>query len=199
MDTFHTTADNSWGLEPLIDVGELATYLGIPVSTIYYWRTRGLGPPAYRLGKHLKFAVSDVRDWILYTDETPFVPVYSRPTLSESKAVIEAGAEPSYSGTFVGARRYILDTFANTKSASMKRRVAQSLTAAICPVCHGKRLKPEAPIESLVAGPRSPPRRMCDPQQCVPRLRSVLLRSSSPRGCGSHFVHWSIWGWATFH
>lgn len=52
--------------------------------------------------------------------------------------------EPSYSGTFVGARRYILDTFANTKSASMKRRVAQFLTAAICPVCDGKRLKPEA-------------------------------------------------------
>ncbi|MDN4599353.1 excinuclease ABC subunit A [Leifsonia sp. NPDC014704] len=84
------------------------------------------------------------RDWILYTDETPFVPVHSRLSLSEAKAAIEAGVEPSYSGTFVGARRYILDTFANTKSASMKRRVAQFLTAAICPVCHGKRLKPEA-------------------------------------------------------
>lgn len=48
----------------LIDVGELATYLGIPVSTIYDWRTRCLGPPAYRFGKHLKFAVSDVRVWI---------------------------------------------------------------------------------------------------------------------------------------
>ncbi|AYO49207.1 excinuclease ABC subunit UvrA [Micrococcus luteus] len=84
------------------------------------------------------------RDWILYTDETPFVPVHSRLTLSESKAAIEAGVEPSYSGTFVGARRYILDTFANTKSASMKRRVAQFLTAAICPTCNGKRLKPEA-------------------------------------------------------
>lgn len=84
------------------------------------------------------------RDWILYTDETPFVPVHSRLTLSESRAAIEAGVEPSYSGTFVGARRYILDTFANTKSASMKRRVAQFLTAAICPVCDGKRLKPEA-------------------------------------------------------
>ncbi|WP_248240117.1 excinuclease ABC subunit UvrA [Microbacterium kunmingense] len=84
------------------------------------------------------------RDWILYTDETPFVPVHSRLTLSESKAAIEAGVEPSYSGTFVGARRYILDTFANTKSASMKRRVAQFLTAAICPACGGKRLKPEA-------------------------------------------------------
>lgn len=84
------------------------------------------------------------RDWILYTDETPFVPVHSRLTLSESKAAIRAGVEPSYSGTFVGARRYILDTFANTKSASMKRRVAQFLTATVCPACNGKRLKPEA-------------------------------------------------------
>lgn len=84
------------------------------------------------------------RNWILYTDETPFVPVHSRLTLSESKAAIKAGVEPSYSGTFVGARRYILDTFANTKSASMKRRVAQFLTATVCPACNGKRLKPEA-------------------------------------------------------
>ncbi|WP_454157492.1 excinuclease ABC subunit A [Microbacterium lacticum] len=84
------------------------------------------------------------RDWILYTDETPFAPVHSRLTLSESKAAIKAGVEPSYSGTFVGARRYILDTFANTKSASMKRRVAQFLTATVCPACNGKRLKPEA-------------------------------------------------------
>ena len=62
MDT--ETQPTPWGLEPLIDVGELATYLGIPVSTIYDWRTRGLGPPAYRFGKHLKFSVSDVRVWI---------------------------------------------------------------------------------------------------------------------------------------
>ncbi|MFV0433759.1 MAG: excinuclease ABC subunit A [Leucobacter sp.] len=84
------------------------------------------------------------RDWILYTEETPYVPVHSRLTLAEARAAIEADVEPSYSGTFVGARRYVLDTFANTKSASMKRRVAQFLTAALCPVCHGKRLKPEA-------------------------------------------------------
>ena len=64
MDASHTTADNPWGLEPLLDIGELADYLGIPVSTIYDWRTRGLGPRAYRCGKHLKFAVSDVRIWV---------------------------------------------------------------------------------------------------------------------------------------
>lgn len=84
------------------------------------------------------------RDWILYTDETPYVPVHSRLTLSEAQAATAAGVEPSYSGTFVGARRYVLDTFANTKSGSMKRRVAQFLTVAPCPACHGKRLKPEA-------------------------------------------------------
>ena len=68
-----------WGLEPLIDVGELATYLGIPVSTIYDWRTRGLGPPAYRFGKHLKFAISDVRVWIgQQRDGTPDSPLDGR-------------------------------------------------------------------------------------------------------------------------
>lgn len=84
------------------------------------------------------------RDWILYTDETPYVPVHSRLTLAEAREAMDAGIEPSYSGTFVGARRYVLDTFANTKSTSMKRRVAQFLTSVPCPACHGKRLKPEA-------------------------------------------------------
>ncbi|MCT1385979.1 excinuclease ABC subunit UvrA [Brachybacterium sp. p3-SID1565] len=84
------------------------------------------------------------RDWILYTEETPYVPVHSRLTLAEARAATAAGVEPSYSGTFVGARRYVLDTFANTKSESMKRRVAQFLTVAPCPACHGKRVKPEA-------------------------------------------------------
>lgn len=64
MDTERSTADNPWGLEPLLDVKELAHYLGVPVSTVYDWRTRDLGPRAYRFGKHLKFAVSDVRIWV---------------------------------------------------------------------------------------------------------------------------------------
>src|SRR5205085_579469 len=35
-------------------------------------------------------------------------------------------------------------TFATTQSAMMKRRVARFLSSADCPVCHGRRLKPEA-------------------------------------------------------
>ena len=59
-----TASTDAWGLEPLMDITELATYLGIPISTVYDWRVRGKGPTAYRFGKHLKFAISDVRAWI---------------------------------------------------------------------------------------------------------------------------------------
>ena len=38
----------------------------------------------------------------------------------------------------------VLQTFATTQSAMMKRRVAQFLSGSDCPVCKGKRLKPEA-------------------------------------------------------
>ena len=62
MDTDNTTPP--FGLEPLLDVNELAAYLGVPVSTVYDWRTNGKGPRAFRFGKRLKFAVSDVRVWI---------------------------------------------------------------------------------------------------------------------------------------
>jgi len=48
------TRDGSRALEPLLSITELADYLGLPVSTLYDWRTHGKGPIAYRLGKHLK-------------------------------------------------------------------------------------------------------------------------------------------------
>jgi hypothetical protein len=46
----HRTVDNSWGLEPLLDVADVAAYLGVPVSTVYDWRARGVGPRGYRSG-----------------------------------------------------------------------------------------------------------------------------------------------------
>jgi excinuclease ABC subunit A len=52
--------------------------------------------------------------------------------------------EPGYQGTFTGARHYVLETFANTKSALMKKRVSQYIIGRDCPTCHGKRLKREA-------------------------------------------------------
>ena len=52
------------GLEPLMGVEELAGYLGVPVQTIYDWRVAGTAPRAFKFGKRLKFAVSDVQSWL---------------------------------------------------------------------------------------------------------------------------------------
>jgi excinuclease ABC subunit A len=84
------------------------------------------------------------RDWILYTEETPTVPVYAGYTPAETRRALKRKEEPSYMGTFTGARQYVLETFAKTESAAMKRRVARFLVSSECPACHGKRLKPGA-------------------------------------------------------
>ena len=84
------------------------------------------------------------RDWILFTEETPTVPVYAGYTPAETRRALKKKEEPSYQGTFTGARRYVLQTFANTQSPLMKKRVARYMRGADCPECHGKRLRREA-------------------------------------------------------
>jgi excinuclease ABC subunit A len=84
------------------------------------------------------------REWILYTDEQPTVPVYAGFTLAEAKRALKRKEEPSYQGTFSSARRHVLHSFANTESALMKRRAAAFLVAEDCPECQGKRLRREA-------------------------------------------------------
>src|SRR6187399_3157451 len=84
------------------------------------------------------------RNWILFTEEQPTVPVYPGFTPAETRSALRRKTEPAYMGTFTGARRYVLHTFATTQSPLMKRRVARFMTGAICPACDGKRLKKEA-------------------------------------------------------
>ena len=85
-----------------------------------------------------------VRDWILFTDEQPTAPVYAGLSPAETKAALKRKDTPSYQGTFTGARRYVLQTFATTESASMKKRVARYMVSAECPLCRGKRLRQES-------------------------------------------------------
>lgn len=51
-------------LDPLLSIEDLADYLGVPVTTIYDWRVDGKGPCGVRVGRHVKFTVSDVLAWI---------------------------------------------------------------------------------------------------------------------------------------
>lgn len=84
------------------------------------------------------------RDWILFTDEQPVVPVYAGFSHKEVKRAIKDKLSPSYKGTFTSARRHVLQTFATTQSAMLKKRAQQYMVSSICPVCKGKRLKKES-------------------------------------------------------
>lgn len=84
------------------------------------------------------------RDWILYTEDSPTVPVFANLSPAQTRRAIDTGAEPDYQGTFVGARRYVLDTFTGSQSAARRKRVSRYVVAAVCPACRGTRIKPEA-------------------------------------------------------
>ncbi len=84
------------------------------------------------------------RDWILFTEEQPVVPVYAGLDPAEARRALRRKEEPSYQGTFTSARRHVLHTFAHTNSVLMKKRVAQYMLSTECSLCHGKRLKREA-------------------------------------------------------
>ncbi|MEV6833244.1 excinuclease ABC subunit UvrA [Streptomyces sp. NPDC051133] len=76
------------------------------------------------------------RRWILFTDEQPVVTVH--PVRDADRI------QRPYQGTYMSARRYVLKTFSDTKSATLRAKAERFLTSAPCPVCGGSRLRPEA-------------------------------------------------------
>ncbi|MEW2528453.1 excinuclease ABC subunit UvrA [Streptomyces sp. NPDC047071] len=78
----------------------------------------------------------DEREWILFTDEQPVVTVHP---------VREAGRiQRPYQGTYMSARRYVMKTFADSKSPTLRAKAERFLTSEPCPACGGSRLRPEA-------------------------------------------------------
>ncbi|MFB7918246.1 excinuclease ABC subunit UvrA [Streptomyces sp. NPDC056061] len=76
------------------------------------------------------------REWILFTEDQPVVTVHP---------VREAGRiQRPYRGTYMSARRYVMHTFADSRSRTLRARAERFLTSAPCSVCGGSRLRPEA-------------------------------------------------------
>ena len=48
----------------LLRPDEVAAFLGIPLATIYRWRSRGDGPPGIRVGRHVRYRLEDVDRWL---------------------------------------------------------------------------------------------------------------------------------------
>lgn len=51
-------------MERLWTVYEVADLLGVPVGTLYQWRTRGYGPPGIRVGRYLRYRLGDLEAWV---------------------------------------------------------------------------------------------------------------------------------------
>lgn len=48
----------------LLTAEELATLLQIPRKTLYEWRSKGVGPPACKVGRWLRYRPEDVDLWL---------------------------------------------------------------------------------------------------------------------------------------
>ncbi|WP_329048412.1 excinuclease ABC subunit UvrA [Streptomyces violaceus] len=76
------------------------------------------------------------REWILFTDEQPVVTVH--PVRDADRI------QRPYQGTYMSARRYVMKTFSDSKSPTLRTKAERFLTSAPCPACGGSRLRPEA-------------------------------------------------------
>ncbi|CAL2073214.1 ATP-binding cassette domain-containing protein [Streptomyces murinus] len=79
---------------------------------------------------------AEQRQWILFTDEQPVVTVHP---VRDAERI-----QRPYQGTYMSARRYVLKTFADTKSPTLRTKAERFLTSAPCAGCGGSRLRPEA-------------------------------------------------------
>jgi excisionase family DNA binding protein len=48
----------------LLTVREVAEYLGVPVQTLYTWRSNGIGPRGSKVGRHVRYRPEDVEAWL---------------------------------------------------------------------------------------------------------------------------------------
>ncbi|MGW1952931.1 ATP-binding cassette domain-containing protein [Streptomyces sp. NPDC001920] len=79
---------------------------------------------------------AEQRQWILFTDEQPVVTVH--PVRDADRI------QRPYQGTYMSARRYVMKTFSDSRSPTLRAKAERFLTSAPCPACDGSRLRPEA-------------------------------------------------------
>jgi len=121
------------------------------------------------------------RDWILFTDDQPEVPVYPGYSPAETRRALKRKEEPNYMGTFTSARRHLFYTLGHTQSELMRKQVLQYMLREDCPICHGKRLKPEA-LSVTFTGLDIADIGRLSLRQLVARLKPYVDGSATPQG-----------------
>jgi excinuclease ABC subunit A len=139
----YTVTEQSMVPDPTLSIREKAI-AAWPTA----WHGQNLREILITLGYDIDIPWKDLpskqRDWILYTDEQPVVPVYTGWDSKQVQKALKQKMEPSYMGTFTGVKKYVLQTFATSHSAAMKKRAAKFMTGTTCPLCDGKKLNKAA-------------------------------------------------------
>jgi excisionase family DNA binding protein len=52
------------GMEPLMGIEEVASYLRVPVATVRKWNHLGTGPRPLKIGRHVRYEPAVVRKWV---------------------------------------------------------------------------------------------------------------------------------------
>lgn len=131
----HRTSEELLVPEPGLSIrqGAIAAWPGA-------WQGKNLRDILEALGHDVdapwrELAAAD-REWILFTEEQPVVTVHP---VREADRI-----QRPYQGTYMSAHRYVMRTFADSKSLTLRARAEKFLTDSPCPVCEGRRLRPEA-------------------------------------------------------
>ncbi|WP_435602021.1 excinuclease ABC subunit UvrA [Streptomyces sp. bgisy130] len=135
LGTVHRVTEQSLVPDPALSIAEgaIAAWPGA-------WQGKNLrdilAALGHDIGRPWRELPQTDRDWILFTDEQPVVTVHP---------VRDVGRiQRPYKGQYMSARRYVLHTFADSKSETLRKRVQGFMVAEPCPVCAGRRLRPEA-------------------------------------------------------
>ena len=52
------------GMEELLTPQGVADALHVPLATVYQWRYKGVGPAAFRVGRHVRYRRAVVEAWL---------------------------------------------------------------------------------------------------------------------------------------
>ena len=157
------------------------------------------------------------RDWILFTDEQPPVPVYAGCTPAETRRALKRKEEPSYHG-HLHQRPAVraADVRHHRERDRCKKRVARYLVSTDCPVCqrqaaaargavgHVRRAghRRDVPAAARAAGGRAAAlrRRARPPAGEAAREhpeKAVVAQRIAEDAAGADRGRCSTWGWAT--
>ncbi|MYT25907.1 ABC transporter, partial [Streptomyces sp. SID7760] len=135
LGTIHRTSEELLVPDPGLSIreGAIAAWPGA-------WQGKNLRDVLEALGHDVdapwrELAAED-REWILFTEEQPVVTVH--PVRDADRI------QRPYQGTYMSAHRHVMRTFSDSRSATLRARAERFLTHSPCPVCKGRRLRPEA-------------------------------------------------------